>query len=82
MSTRITSLVVLKITSSSASLSVLVNLAELQQGLQKSTLTIPACVIWEGDIMVTGKALLDSTSVSYHRVLLLQVWMSTWSPYR
>ena len=60
MSARITSLAVLKIITSSASVSVLANLVEIQQGLQ-TTLTIPAHVIWEGDVKVTGKAPLDGT---------------------
>lgn len=61
MSARVTLLAVLKIITSSASISALANLVEIYQGLQKTTLTVPAHVIWEGDVTVTGKAPLDGT---------------------
>lgn len=61
ISARITSLAGLKITTSPASISVLVNLVEIQQGLQKTTLTVPAHVIWEGDVMVSGRSPSDGT---------------------
>jgi len=42
-------------------MSAVANLVELQQSLQKTTLTVPAHVIWEGDVTVTGKAPSDGT---------------------
>lgn len=64
MSPRVTTIVMLKIITSSASIAVLANLVWIQGGLQKAALTVPAHVIWESDVIMSVERLLWMASSS------------------